>query len=173
VKDVRKGPFDAGASLNGQSLGYTVGGVGWYRKHWTLAEFVAGGTGLLLPGQRICLRFDGVYQDSDVYLNGHFVGHHPYGYTGFEYDVTDYLLLGRPTDANSTSDPSATGAGQTQVQVLAVRVNNYGRNSRWYSGSGIYRHGKHADTNTVALPPSPSPLPPPRSPLSPSSVALS
>ena len=61
--------------------------------------------------------------NSEVYLNGQLLGIRPYGYTTFEYDVTDHL---RPA-------PSAKN-------VLAVRVANLGVNSRWYSGSGIYRH---------------------------------
>ena len=60
--------------------------------------------------------------NSDVWLNGHHLGNHPYGYTPFYYDLTPYL---KP-------------AGQENV--LAVRVRNEGKNSRWYSGSGIYRH---------------------------------
>jgi beta-galactosidase len=188
VRDVREGPFDAGASLNGQSLGYTVGGVGWYRKHWTLADYLGEGSlgegsldkgsvftkggnpdvqqvqqMQLLPGQRVSLRFDGVYEASDVYLNGHLVGHHPYGYTGFEYDVTDFLRLDPPEGSTEGSSKGAVGGAaggavaDGQQQVLAVRVNNYGKNSRWYSGSGIYRHGKRLDREhprsvAVALP---------------------
>ena len=60
--------------------------------------------------------------NSDVWLNGHHLGNHPYGYTPFYYDLTPYL---KP-------------AGQENV--LAVKVRNEGKNSRWYSGSGIYRH---------------------------------
>jgi beta-galactosidase len=109
--DVRSGPFDAGASVNGASLGYTVGGIGWYRNVFpTPAE------------PSVSIRFDGVYENSDVYVNGQLVGHHPYGYTGFEYDVSHLL---RPAGENNS---------------LAVRVANTGKNSRWYSGSGIYRH---------------------------------
>ena len=71
---------------------------------------------------RSSIQFDGVYMDSDVWLNGHHLGNHPYGYTAFAYDLTDFL------------NPPG------QENVLAVRVRNLGRNSRWYSGSGIYRH---------------------------------
>jgi len=91
-----------------------VGGVGWYRKHFTLqcGECKA---------EVVRLRFDGVYMNSDTYLNGHHLGNHPYGYTTFEYTLPSAFL-------------NAGG------NVLAVRVNNYGKNSRWYSGSGIFRH---------------------------------
>src|SRR5947199_298600 len=66
--------------------------------------------------------FDGVYMDADVWLNGHHLGSHPYGYTPFYLELQPWL---KP-------------AGQRNV--LAVRVHNLGKNSRWYSGSGIYRH---------------------------------
>ena len=60
--------------------------------------------------------------NSDVWVNGKHLGHHPFGYTPFNYDLTDHL----------------TSSGQKDV--VAVRVNNTGQNSRWYSGSGIFRH---------------------------------
>ena len=98
----------------GTATGYTLGGTGWYRKHFTLGKETL--------GKRISIQFDGVYMNSDVWLNGHPLGNHPYGYTAFAYDLTEFL------------NPPG------QENVLAVRVNNAGRNSRWYSGSGIYRH---------------------------------
>ncbi|MEV6850347.1 glycoside hydrolase family 2 TIM barrel-domain containing protein [Actinoplanes sp. NPDC051411] len=105
------GPFDPARSAGGGSTGYTVGGIGWYRKHFRL------------PGDRSLteLRFDGVYQNADVWLNGVHLGFHPFGYTGFAYDLTPHLNRGG-------------------TNVLAVRVDNSGQTSRWYSGSGIYRH---------------------------------
>jgi len=107
------GPF-AKASVGATSTGYAVGGTGWYRKKFTLSPNDKAKT--------VSVRFDGVYQHADVWLNGQHLGYHPYGYTPFEYDLTPYL---RP-------------AGQTNV--LAVRVRNKGQNTRWYTGSGIYRH---------------------------------
>ncbi|BBC30085.1 hypothetical protein SGFS_013790 [Streptomyces graminofaciens] len=121
------GPFDTRNSQNGGSTGYTVGGVGWYRKHFGTGE----ATGEL--GSHIELRFDGVYQNADVWLNGVHLGFHPHGYTSFAYDLTPYL------------DPSGTN-------VLAVRVDNSGKNSRWYSGSGIYRHTWLTVTGPVRIP---------------------
>jgi beta-galactosidase len=112
VKSVRIGPFDSKESENGHFTGYTVGGIGWYRKHFTLNE----------TNQLVAVRFDGVYMNSEIWINGHRLGEHPHGYTSFEFDLTPYL------------NPSG------QENVLAVRVRNEGRNSRWYSGSGIYRH---------------------------------
>src|SRR2546429_4815278 len=79
------------------------------------------------------MRFDGVYMNADVWINGHQLGHHPYGYTGFAYDITSLLRKG----------------GEN---VVAVRVNNNGKNSRWYSGSGIYRHVWLAVTGSLYVP---------------------
>ena len=110
----RVGPFDPSQSKGGASTGYVVGGTAWYRKHFTLASADA--------GKLVAVRFDGVYMNADFWINGHPLGNHPYGYTSFEFDLTPYL---KP-------------AGRENV--LAVRVRNEGKNSRWYSGSGIYRH---------------------------------
>src|SRR5207249_2189487 len=107
------GPFNQ-TSPGGIFTGFTIGGTGWYRK-----KFV---TDKPLHNKHVTIHFDGVYMNSDVWLNGHHLGNHPYGYTPFYYDLTTYL---KP-------------AGQENV--LAVRVRNEGRTSRWYSGSGIYRH---------------------------------
>ena len=68
--DTRAGPFDAAVSAGGKATGYTVGGVGWYRKSFECE---------LAAGQRAWLRFDGVYMDSSVYVNGYLVGRHPVG----------------------------------------------------------------------------------------------
>ena len=107
------GPFSP-ESPGGTATGSTLGGTGWYRKHSTLDKQTL--------GKHVTIEFDGVYMDSDVWLNGHYLGNHPYGYTAFAYDLTDFL------------NPPG------QQNVIAVRVRNEGRNSRWYSGSGIYRH---------------------------------
>ncbi|WP_263381239.1 glycoside hydrolase family 2 protein [Granulicella arctica] len=94
--------------------GFFPAGVGWYRKSF--------GAPSAWKGKRVVVEFDGVYRDSTVYLNGHKLGTHPYGYTGFTYDLTD-------------------GLAWQGKNVLAVRVDNSAQpNSRWYSGSGIYRH---------------------------------
>lgn len=105
-------PFDPDAA--GQvSTGFTVGGTGWYRKRFTIpAE---------QKDKRIYIHFDGVYMNADVWLNGIHLGNHPYGYTSFWFDITAHLKKG-------------------EENVLAVQVKNEGQNSRWYSGSGIYRH---------------------------------
>jgi len=95
------------------STGFTVGGSGWYRKSFTIpAE---------QKGKRMHIQFDGIYMDSEFWLNGESIGKHPYGYTSFWFDVTDKIKFG---DKN----------------IISVQVRNEGQNSRWYTGSGIYRH---------------------------------
>jgi beta-galactosidase len=120
------GPFDPQNAEGNGSTGYVVGGIGWYRKHFELPEFGGG-------ERHFELRFDGVYQNADIWLNGMHLGFHPYGYTSFAFDVT----------------PHVKRAG---TNVLAVRVDNSGRNSRWYSGSGIYRHTWLTVTGPVRIP---------------------
>ena len=109
----RSGPFDS-ESPGGTAQGYTEGGVAWYRKRFVLP---AG-----LRGRRVSVTFDGVYMDAQFWLNGHLLGTHPYGYTSFTFDLTPDARFG------------------TAPNVLAVRVDSSGKTSRWYSGSGIYRH---------------------------------
>ncbi len=93
--------------------GFYQGGLGWYRKTFTLPASAA--------GKRVAVDFDGVYMDSVIYFNGVQVGAHPYGYTGFEVDLPNPKTDGSPN-------------------VLAVQVRHKQPSSRWYSGSGIYRH---------------------------------
>ena len=96
------------------SMGFMQGGLGWYRKHFTVPA--------AWKGRRVSLEFDGVYHRATVFVNGREVGFHPYGYTAFAYDITDYLIPDREN-------------------VVAVKVDHTDfPSSRWYSGSGIYRH---------------------------------
>ena len=113
VIPTRVGPFDAELSQGGRDTGWFVGGTGWYRKRFSAAA--------VPDGDQVEIVFDGVYMNSDVWLNGALLGHHPYGYTSFAYDLTPHLR-------------------RDGENILAVRVRNEGRNSRWYAGSGIYRH---------------------------------
>ena len=92
--------------------GYLPGGTGWYRKNFTLDESTA--------GKEIRIDFGGVYMNSTVWVNGHEVGTHPYGYTPFSYDITDYVKVG-------------------EENMITVKVDHQTPSSRWYSGSGIYR----------------------------------
>ena len=109
-----EGGFDQNAPTGGPG-GYVRAGVGWYRKHFaTPADWA---------GRRVSVQFDGVYMSADVWVNGKQVGHQPFGYNTFVCDLTPHL---NPAGADN---------------VVAVRVDNSTQpNSRWYSGSGIYRH---------------------------------
>ena len=99
---------------SGASGGALPGGVGWYRKHFSINQET-------ITNNRFFLEFDGVYMNSTVYVNGQKAGFRPYGYSSFEYDITPYVHEGD--------------------NVVAVRVDNSDQpNSRWYSGCGIYRH---------------------------------
>ena len=110
---LRVGPFDAEASAGAGNTGWVVGGTGWYRKSFRSPQRNA--------GERVELRFDGAFQECEVWLNGESLGVNIYGYGGFAFDLTSRL---RPAALNT----------------LAVRVRNVGETSRWYSGSGLYRH---------------------------------
>lgn len=118
------GPFSE-ESAGKLSTGNVVGGTAWYRKHFTLKKED--------EGKIIKILFDGIYMNSDVWINGNHLGNHPYGYTAFAYDLTSYL--------NTTGGEN----------VLAVEVKNEGENSRWYSGSGIYRNVTLIKTDPVYI----------------------
>jgi len=107
-----EGAFDKDAPTGGGG-GYLPTGIGWYRKVWTLPS--------AYRGKQVSILFDGVYMNSEVWINGHYLGKRPSGYISFAYDLTPYLTAGKNT--------------------LAVKIDNSNQpNSRWYSGSGIYRH---------------------------------
>ena len=109
-----EGPFDK-STVGGETCAYLPTGIGCYRKHFTLPAAAA--------KQKTYIQFDGIYQCSEVWINGRSLGRRPNGYVSFVYDLTPYLHVGR------------------QSNILAVRVDNSLQpNSRWYSGSGIYRH---------------------------------
>jgi beta-galactosidase len=108
-----EGPYDQNAPTGG-SGGYLPTGVAWYRKSFVLPD--------AQRGCKVLIEFDGIYQHSTVWINGHELGTWPYGYTAFHYDLTPHVRF---------------GAGPN---VIAVRVDNSQQpNSRWYSGSGICR----------------------------------
>jgi len=93
---------------------FLPGGIGWYRRSFDFDPQWA--------GKRVLITFDGIYRNADVWINGHPLGQRPYGYITFQHDLTAYLLTNRPN-------------------VLAVRVARENiADSRWYPGSGIYRH---------------------------------
>ena len=105
----REGDFYVG-NPSGAGGGALPGGIGWYRKHFTLDKI-----------EKVFLEFDGVYMNATVYVNGQKVGFRPYGYSSFEYDITPYVKEGE------------------NVVAVRVD-NSDQPNSRWYSGCGIYRH---------------------------------
>lgn len=91
---------------------YLLGGTGWYRKHFNLAPD--------MEGKEIRIDFGGVYMNATIWVNGEQLGTHPYGYTPFSFDITDYVSF-------------------DQENVITVKVDHQTPSSRWYSGSGIYR----------------------------------
>jgi beta-galactosidase len=106
--------------------GALPGGIGWYRKTFTVP--------VTAKNKAVFIDFDGVYQKSDVWINGHHLGFRPNGYISFRYELTPYLNYGDKTN------------------VIAVKVDNSVQpNSRWYSGSGIYRNVWLVTTNKVAI----------------------
>jgi beta-galactosidase len=123
INDSIIGPFDKGA-IGGAHTGFTVGGTGWYRKKFETEQ-----------GKIVSINFDGIYMNSDVWINGHHLGNRPHGYIPFNYDLTPYL--------------NASG----QENIIAVRVNNEGNTARWYSGSGIYRYVHLSITDKVHIAP--------------------
>jgi beta-galactosidase len=106
-------PTATGGTNSG--TGFLQGGLGWYRKTFTLPPSLA--------DKQVSVEFDGVYMDSSIYVNGQLAGTHAYGYTGFAIDLTKLAH----TDG-------------TTPNVIAVKVQNQLPSSRWYSGSGIYRN---------------------------------
>src|SRR5438477_8199171 len=116
-------PFDS-TSPTGTGGGALRGGIGWYRKIFTLP--------VSSKGKNIFVDFDGVYMNSEVWINGHSLGVRPNGYISFRYDLTPYLKFGDGRNA------------------ILVKVDNLKQpNSRWYSGSGIYRNVWLITTNDV------------------------
>jgi len=107
-----EGPFSPD-NPSGKAGGFAPLGVGWYRKHFRINP--------AQRGRKVFVQFDGVYKNSDVWINGVHVGKRWYGYIGFEYDLTEHIKW-------------------DSANVLAVRVDNSQQSCRWYSGSGIYRH---------------------------------
>lgn len=97
-------------SVGGYQTGFTVGGEGWYAKKIEVKDL----------DQRTLVYFEGAYNQTEVYLNGEKLYFNPYGYISFRVDVTKHLKKGD--------------------NWLMVRVMNEGNNTRWYAGSGIYRH---------------------------------
>ena len=110
----------------GTGGGALPGGIGWYRKTFSVP--------LTSKAKLVFIDFDGVYRNSEVWINGHYLGKRPYGYSSFQYELTPYLDFGN------------------KQNVIAVKVDNSQQpNSRWYSGSGIYRNVWLTTTNPVRV----------------------
>ncbi|TXG39266.1 beta-galactosidase GalB [Seonamhaeicola maritimus] len=117
------GPFDN--KYNARTGGLPVHGIGWYRKHFTIEKG--------LEGKQISVEFDGAMSNAKVYLNGEYIGERPYGYIGFEIDLTKHINFG--------SD-----------NVIAVRLAPEDLSMRWYAGAGIYRNVRLKINNSIHIP---------------------
>jgi beta-galactosidase len=120
-----EGPFSETNKAGGAGA-FLPSGVAWYRTTFSLPKEFA--------DRRVSIEFDGVMQNSDVWINGFHLGHRPYGYVGFCYELTGHLNFG---DDN----------------VIAVRADTSQQPaSRWYAGAGIYRHVRLVVTDPVHIP---------------------
>jgi beta-galactosidase len=116
------GPFSE-TNLTGGAGGFLPSGIGWYRKHFSLPQEA--------QGRCVFIDFDGVMANSDVWINGVHLGHRPFGYVSFSYELTGHLNFG--------GDNVLTVRSDTLQQPA----------SRWYSGTGIYRHVRLVETTPV------------------------
>ncbi len=108
------------------ATGYLLGGTGWYRKEFSSTHS---------KDQKVYVYFDGIYNHSEVWINGQKLGYHPYGYTPFYYDLTPYLKK----------------AGASNLIAVKVDRTRYA-DSRWYTGSGIYRDVQLITTDGLHIP---------------------
>lgn len=118
-----EGPIEQ-SNPSGQQGGFYPCGIGVYRKTFDYNP--------AWEGKRVQITFDGVMANSDVWINGHLLGHRPFGYIGFTYDLTPHLKKSK--------------------NVITVRANNEKQPaSRWYTGGGIYRNVWLHIKNPVAV----------------------
>jgi len=121
-----EGPYDK-ANATSRGGGYLPAGIGWYRKSFTVNEADA--------KKKFFIEFDGVMANSEVWINGFYLGKRPYGYSSFSYDLTDHLKF-----------------GNKESNIISVRADNSNQPaSRYYAGAGIYRHVRLVVTNPVHL----------------------
>ncbi len=114
------------SEAHSSGTGYLPGGIGWYRKTFSLPEE--------LKGKRVYITFDGVYNNSQTWCNSYYIGKRPFGYSSFTYDITDFAAFG---DVKN---------------VIAVKVNHKDiADSRWFTGSGIYRDVSITITDAVHI----------------------
>ena len=101
-------------------------GIGWYRKKFSIP--------VSSKDKRVFINFDGVYKNSEVWINGNYLGKRPNGYISFRYELTSFLKFGNTKN------------------IISVRVDNSEQpDSRWYTGSGIYRNVWLLTTNKIAV----------------------
>lgn len=121
-----EGPYDEN-NATGRGGGYLPAGIGWYRKDFQLPDGYA--------NKKIFIEFDGVMANSDVWINGFHLGHRPYGYVSFCYDLTGHLNFGKNAQ-----------------NIIAVKADNSIQPaSRFYTGAGIYRHVRLIATSPVHI----------------------
>ncbi|AVV46052.1 glycoside hydrolase family 2 [Streptomyces sp. P3] len=118
-------PYSQSASSTGRG-GYLPSGIGWYRKHFSLAEVPA--------DRKVYIEFDGVMANASVYVNGKLIGTHPNGYTSFRYDIT-----------------GAVKAGGTDNLIAVKTDTSLQPASRYYTGAGIYRDVRLIATDPVHI----------------------
>lgn len=118
-----EGPFDI--KYNARSGGLPFHGTGWYRKSFDIPKED--------EGKRVAITFDGVMYNAHVWINGKFLGNRPFGYMGFQYDLSAHLNYGGKN-------------------VIAVRMRPEDLSSRWYPGAGIYRNTWLETTDKVHIP---------------------
>jgi beta-galactosidase len=117
-----EGPYDRN-NPTGSGGGYLPGGVGWYRKTFSITDAT----------KKIFIEFDGIMANSDVWINGIHLGKRPNGYVGLYYELTKHLDV-----------------GSGKKNIIAVRADNTVQPaSRWYTGAGIYRHVRLVSVNAV------------------------
>ncbi len=118
-----EGPFSN--KYNARTGGLPVHGEGWYRKHFALDA--------ANKDKRVSIEFDGAYNNSKVWVNGQYVGERPFGYIGFEFDITPYVVFGGDN-------------------VIAVQLTPEDLGARWYTGAGIYRKVTLKLNNDIHIP---------------------
>lgn len=117
-----EGPF---SKENSSCTGYLPGGIGWYRKSFVIPNSE--------KRRKVYISFDGIYNNSEVWINGAFLGKRPNGYISFQYDLTPYIKYGKEN-------------------LIAVKVDHtLAGDSRWYTGSGIYRDVRIITTSPVHI----------------------
>ncbi|MDE5550549.1 MAG: glycoside hydrolase family 2, partial [Bacteroidaceae bacterium] len=126
--DVQIGPFSR-LNFGDRDTGQTVGGTGWYRKTFILPVQYNTQLDTYLSQHQVNIRFDGVYNQAEVWVNGVKAAVNVYGYMPFVVNLNKIL-----------SDPSHRRTDNEHAVTVVVKAVNEGENSRWYAGSGIFRH---------------------------------